>query len=182
MKRAAENQSAWRALLKQRRAARIAIAAALLGGATVLFIREWRASRPMTGISDYAYFTTDDSLRGTDAVNALFVDSVSRVPPFDHDGKVAVRAEVFKANGTRWVNDLRRFNAGTVPKVQAAYAHQIELGYKSDPDLTAFFGGLEVKAPGAGTWVAAQSSEGLRILAAHPPAGVNDADIEIDVP
>jgi len=167
---------------KRRQRALTALGIALILTGVIAIFREWRAGRPITGLSDKAYFTTDDTITGQDAVDALFVDSVSNVPPFDHNGKTAYRAVVYQSDGKRWVNNLRRYNAATLPNVQAAYAQQRQAGFNSDPDLSGFENGLEVKAPGPGKWVKASSDAGIDIAAARPPAGVNVADLQIDVP
>src|SRR5688572_33348545 len=51
------------------------------------------------------WFTTDDG-------NTRFVDEINKLPPFTHsDGKVAVRAKVFKCgDGEPFVNHLEKYN------------------------------------------------------------------------
>ena len=62
----------------------------LLGvGAIALVVSMRSASGPSASVPQY-YYTNDDG-------KTYFRDSAERITPFDHDGKPAVRAHVFKA-------------------------------------------------------------------------------------
>lgn len=98
----------------------------------------------------------------------IFVDDIDRVYPFDHNGKKAYRAYVYKdRTGKPFVSYIARYN-------DAARTHLESLLQKgSDPALLgdiaqARGAGIEVKKPGAdGTWVAIQSAHGAE-LTGHP--------------
>jgi hypothetical protein len=52
------------------------------------------------------YYTTDDG-------KTWFVDSASKLPPFDHDGLPAVRCYVFKDSSGEFAGLLEKFSDGT---------------------------------------------------------------------
>ena len=83
-----------------------------------------------------AFFTDDDG-------KTFFVDSVTRVPPFDHNGKQAVHANVFECDGKRFVGYMDRFNA---------QAHKDLLAGKPRTAQVEMYG-RELKRPGEAAWV-----------------------------
>jgi hypothetical protein len=136
-------------------------------------------------VSGYAYFTTEDQLTGQDAVNALFVETVDHVPPFDHNGKPAYRAVVFTCNGGKntWVEYLERYTPDALPKVQDAYAQNAARGSKLDPDLSGFEEhGLEIKKPGGAKWVNYQDPSFDSVTHVTPPDGVDTSDLNFKTP
>jgi hypothetical protein len=82
-----------------------------------------------------AYFTIDDG-------KTYFTASTSNVPPFDHEGKPAVRAYVFDCNGKKFVGYLERYKPD---------ARQAKLDKKATPATQIY--GRELKRPGETTWV-----------------------------
>jgi hypothetical protein len=56
------------------------------------------------------YYTTDDG-------KTWFVDSASKVPPFDHDGTPAVRCYVFKGNNGEFAGLLQKYGDETRDKL-----------------------------------------------------------------
>lgn len=94
-----------------------------------------------------AFFTTDDG-------KTTFVDSMSRVPPFDHRGAQAVRAWVFTCDGgrKRFVGYLERFTPAGKTNFEAAMS-AYNAGKTHIPP-TPGPADTEVKRPGAGNpWV-----------------------------
>src|SRR5688500_20263081 len=51
-----------------------------------------------------------------------FADSDSKVPPFDHNGKQAVRARGYKCGGKTFVNHLARYTPELKQRLDAARA------------------------------------------------------------
>jgi hypothetical protein len=137
------------------------------------------------GVSTRAYYTTEDQLTGQAALDALFVDDVNRVPPFDHNGKPAYLAIVYHCNGgrTRWVNSLKRWKDKVRPKIEALVADAVSKGatYKVDTaDLEA--NGMEVKLPGPGEWTSYSDPKSAGMLACRVPENVPSDDVMFDVP
>ncbi|MDB5324817.1 MAG: hypothetical protein JWM57_386, partial [Phycisphaerales bacterium] len=60
-----------------------------------------------------AYYSDDDG-------KTTFVDGIDRVPPFDHNGKTAVRAVLFTADdhGTSFVGYLERYTPQAARKLR----------------------------------------------------------------
>jgi hypothetical protein len=148
-----------------------AAAGALILIGIMIIIMQTRGGAPPDSPTQ-AFFTVDDG-------KTWFADSVSNIPPFDKDGKQAVRAFVFRcADGTVFVNHLERF------KPQAKQA--LENVNAPAPDQTghanlaaiqgAYTGGREVKRPGDAKWTdAGNFREAGQIMAVKCPGGGTDA-------
>jgi hypothetical protein len=103
--------------------------------------------------STKAYFTDDDGA-------TYFSDDVTKVAPFDHDGKEAVRCYVFTCPGHgKFVGYLEKFTKDTQTKILARLAvpgappiDQMELNM-----------GRRLKKPGDSKWVPVQSPAGQAI-------------------
>lgn len=119
-----------------------------------------------------AYYTDDDG-------QTFFVDSVYRVPPFDHNGKTAVRAMrmTYDDGKKDFVAYLQRFTAPVKKKLDAACAAATAAGKPLSTvreffSQDVFLNGLEVKKAGpGGTWVPRRSSEGIDIMNTPSPDG-----------
>lgn len=102
---------------------------------------------PLTGAGK-AFYSIDDG-------KTFFTDDSMKIPPFTHEGKPAVQAMVYTADGgkTRFVGYLMRFTPTGQEKLQklraAAQANQ-NARPGIDPELQA---NTEVKKPGAGEWI-----------------------------
>jgi len=100
-----------------------------------------------------AYFSDDDG-------KTYFVDDIEKIVPFDHEGKPAVRAMVYKcADKPPFVSYLLRYNEGGRAKL-------------ADPALKGEAGGIrnsssEVKRPGDTNWVPLFSAKG-EAISMHP--------------
>lgn len=117
--------------------------------------------RAESTVSNKQFFTVDDG-------QTLFVDSITRIPPFEHQGKQAVRAKVFTCDGgrTRFVGYLERYSPQTIEAMQRAAASG-----QTDNDSMLLEAGLEVKRPGDARWTAFRDGEGYRIIAVQCPEG-----------
>ncbi|MBC8105625.1 MAG: hypothetical protein H7Z14_03465 [Anaerolineae bacterium] len=159
---------------KPRRAA--AIVGALLIGAVALIAFQLRgSSNSITGSSSsQAFFSVDDG-------KTWFADDAMKVPPFEKDGKQAVRAYVFRAgNGTKFVNHLERF---TPPAKQIMEEAQKPTDPKVPPPpgrsgqiQSALIAGREVKRPGETKWISSTNfKDAGAITAIKGPDGRADA-------
>jgi hypothetical protein len=148
-----------------------AVAGALiLLGITSIFLQIRGSSVPVA--ASKLFFTVDDG-------KTWFADSADNVPPFDKDGKQAVRAFVFRcSNGTEFVNHLERFK----PEAK----HTLENLNTPNPDhkgpanlaaiQSAYNGGRELKRPGDAKWIdAGNFREAGQIIAVKCPTGGADA-------
>jgi len=99
-----------------------------------------------TADSPRAFFTVDDG-------KTWFVDSSKRVPPFEYNGKVAVRAHVFTSDGGKssFVGYVERFTPDAKGKMEAA----INAGGSLSAPPPGAIGGLELKKPGGREWIKA---------------------------
>jgi len=91
-----------------------------------------------------------DSCFSIDDGKTWFAASSSNVPPFDYNGKQAVRAYVFECNGKRFVGFLERFT----PE-----AHKLMVENKGTPQTRVY--GREMKRPGDATWVKSGDYNGM---------------------
>lgn len=121
-------------------------AAALIALAAIFLVLQLRAG---SGGSDQAFFTVDDG-------ETWFADDISKLPPFQRDGKEAVRAYVFECGGKKFVNHLERLTP-EARKLMEATAEAQKAG-KPPPPPPASAGrtvmwGQEFKKPGEKEWV-----------------------------
>lgn len=102
-----------------------------------------------------AYFTDDDGV-------TTFADDALKVPPFDHNGKQAVRARVFKLGDKPVVNHLERYTPDGKKKLEELYTNKRAMNDPTamEPILRT---GFEVKAPGAKEWVKFSDPKGREI-------------------
>jgi hypothetical protein len=110
----------------------------------------WPSSGPR--IPTKAFYTVDDG-------KTYFPDDIKKVPPFDHEGKQAVRAYVFKCGSTKFVAYLEMYTPDAKAKLEKARAEAASAknpqGMPPDmmmmPDMMQ--AGVLVKKPGQGNWV-----------------------------
>jgi hypothetical protein len=123
------------------------------------------ARAPVPIINDRVFFTTDDGV-------TLFADSLLLKPPFDHDGRQAVRAYVFKADGPQWVQYLEKYSdAG---KRQSDVYQSSPPGTVPPPSDSEWL----VKRPGDRDWVPLTASEAANIIEPRSPDGGDAASIQ----
>jgi hypothetical protein len=102
----------------------------------------WRslAGSGSGGRREQAFFTTDDGA-------TYFADDASKMTPFDHNGKPAVLAHVYQANGKRWVAYLEQYTPKARELMEAVQKQQI------GSDKLAGVMLKEVKKPGQDHWI-----------------------------
>ena len=135
-----------RGLFKQRQSAVAALAVLMIVGAGVALYLQMRDDGS-SGSGD-VYYSNDDG-------KTFFADSATKVPPFDKDGKPAVRAHVFECGGKRKVGYLSRYTPEAIQALKDARAAR-DAG-KPPPNVAALASigttGLQVKRPGEAQWV-----------------------------
>ena len=118
------------------------------------------------------YYTVDDGA-------TYFEDELGKVTPFQKDGKEAVTAYVFRCGGEPFVGYLERYDAKTV----AALAKLPPSDQMTNPE-TAMQAemvkqqGREVKKPGPGKFVSANTPAGQQAMAVQCPSGGDMKDLE----
>lgn len=135
----------FRTFVKKRPSLALAAAAVMIIGAVVAIVLQARDFGPSG--PGKAFFTTDDG-------QTLFVERATRLPPFDKDGKQAVRAHVFECGGKRVVGYLSAYRPEALKVIEEATA--AKAAHKPPPNVQALAAvgtvGLMVKRPG-GPWV-----------------------------
>lgn len=114
-------------------------AALALGSAFILV----QLSSGGNGSADEAFFTVDDG-------QTWFEDDASKLPPFQHEGKEAVRAHVFECDGKQFVNHLERFTPQGRKLMEEAVV-STKAGKPLPPTIAS--SGPQIKKPGAKEWV-----------------------------
>ena len=148
---------------------------AVVGGLVVVvlgFVLSQTRGRGVPNTDTQTYFTVDDG-------KTWFADDAKKLPPFDKNGKQAVRAFVYRStDGTVFVNHLQRFK----PDAKRV----LEAESKPDPNRkgplplteiqSALVSGREVKRPGDTKWIASDDYRAAgQILEVKSPQGGSDA-------
>ena len=133
-----------------------------------------RGGRPAPVAAESAFFTVDDG-------KTWFADDAAKLAPFDHDGKPAVRAFVYRCgDGTEFANHLERFKPGAKKALETAAAEVPD--DKKPPKSVgavrdAYTGGREVKRPGEAKWVVTSDYRAAStVTSVKPPDGCADAE------
>jgi hypothetical protein len=90
---------------------------------------------------------TPKSFYSDDDGATYFADDATKIPPFDHNGKKAVRAQVFQCgNNPPFVGILQRYTADAKAKMEKARSGKPGDVVMEDFEIT----GLEIKKPKTG--------------------------------
>jgi hypothetical protein len=92
-----------------------------------------------------------------------FVDDAAKIPPFDKDGKPAVRAYVYTCDGgkTKFTAYLERYTDAAKKKLEASKNNPTDIGMMEEISMT----GIEVKKPGAAEkWVRQSTPQGSKVM------------------
>jgi hypothetical protein len=158
--------------LAEKKVLGIALAALALIVGAVAIGYQVSAMGPAKPTAPQTFYTVDDG-------KTLFTDSTELLPPFDHNGKPAVRAFVYECNGKRFVAYLERFTdqAKRMVKELDDAVKNAKPGGKPPPNLVELTNarrfGREVKRPGDATWVSIGSKEAGKIMSVVPPPGMS---------
>ena len=105
------------------------------------------------------FFSVDDGKN-------WFADDAAKLPPFDHQGKPAYRARVYRCpHGKEFVSHLERYNDADKKRLEAAIAN-------AEPGSAEFaiaLDELEVKKPGGKEWVKVGKNPSARASAVRIP-------------
>lgn len=123
---------------------------------------QWRgASSQGAGAanSGHMYYFSDDDGK------SYFPDDAAKIPPFNHNGKEAVRARVMRCDGKTFVNHLERFTPDAKKKLEAINAK----APGADPTAAGSIqdSGREAKLPGQGDWVKITDPKFQEIIKPH---------------
>jgi hypothetical protein len=129
----------------------VGVAAIVIAGAALVAFRtscSGDAVEARSGPPSRQFFTTDEG-----PSPQLFVDDATRVPPFDHGGKPAYHARVYRCpHGKQFVACLDRFNEPDRKRLQEAVDRAKAINGHAPP-ADSFFNAIEVKKPGDKEWV-----------------------------
>jgi hypothetical protein len=126
-----------------------------------LFYSGLSSGAPGDGVPSKYYFSTDDGA-------TFFADDMKKVPPFQSNGKEAVRAYVYTCDGgkTKYVAYLERFSAAAKTQMEKMIAEgkvtPIELAPVS-------FAGSQIKLPKAPNWIPQSNPNSTQIMDAPCP-------------
>ena len=140
--------------------------------AGILIFFETRQDSTPASANANAYFTVDDG-------KTWFVDDMTKLPPFDKDGKQAVRAFVYRCpDGKLFVGYLQRFTPEAKRAIEAL--DHGDPNRKGPPDTSgirmAYTVGREVKRPGDAKWISgADGLKAAQMLNVKCPNGGGDA-------
>lgn len=138
---------------------RPALAAGLMVGFIALAAVFWFYTRDRSHTAATEAFYSDDDGK------TYFVDDFQKLAPFDRNGKVALRAYVFRC-GTEapFVGYLARYPEATKAKI--ADLRKRPTDPAAQAELGQLIASAEVRKPGQTNWVAAGSNDGEAITAA----------------
>jgi hypothetical protein len=117
---------------------------------------------PGTSAKARLYYTVDDG-------KTYFEDDADRLPPFDHEGKPAYLAKVYRCgtDGSPFVAYLQRIEDGARKEAEAARAAK-----KRPMEVEAIWlGKVEVKKPGDPKWVSAGKPAAEKVMIVTCPEG-----------
>lgn len=124
-----------------------------------------------------AFFTVDDG-------KTCFTDDITKLPPFDHDGKEAVRVMRFRCgNGEPFSGYLERYTAEAKKQLEEARGATTgpagKASARSPQDLAGLAVimkmGTEIKKPGETTWTKLTDEQNRpRVMQVKCPEGQSD--------
>lgn len=130
---------------------------------------------PNSGRITAMYYTTDDGA-------TYFEDEAEKLPPFQKDGKDAVRCYVYSCDGkkTKFVAYLERLTPEVKKKIEDSRKAPHDPNGVPAADIDMLQNdGTEVKKPGTGKWVKRNTPEGEALASVNCPEG---SKIEIVLP
>ena len=142
----------------------------LLIGLVIIFV-ELHGRSVAAGETQH-FYTIDDG-------KTWFADDATKTPPFDKDGKQAVRAYVFRAqDGTKFVGYLERFKPDAQRLIDSpAKLNSNGVPMGQDGARDAYTAGREVKRPGDKQWIPANRVEAaIQVMMVKSPNGGTDPE------
>ena len=124
-------------------------------------------------VLDKAFYSDDDG-------KTWFVDSKALVPPFDHDGKQAVRVMMFTCGDTKkqFVGYLERYKPEMKQRLDASAAAVAagKLPTVSASEIATSFSATEFKKPGDANWTSGSNLKAKQKLFNGLCPSSNDVD------
>jgi hypothetical protein len=140
----------------------MAVCVILFGG--VIGLRFWSTSNDIPGPLTQAYYSDDDG-------KTYFVDDSAKICPFDHNGKQAVRAVLFRyGSGNPFVAYLSQYSKKDQKRLTELRAMPLT------PDIVQSIrvianSSMEVKKPGDKKWVPINSADAPELINQSTLAG-----------
>jgi hypothetical protein len=116
----------------------------------------------------HEFFSDDDGA-------TWFIDSSARLAPFDHDGRQAVLAKVFRCrSGTEFVGYLEKFTDDAKKQIVAdrTTGHMKPGIAAMEQGISA--GDILIKKPHGGKWVSSRSPQAIEVETIECPDGGSD--------
>lgn len=162
-----------REALDQKKSLVVSVAIAVIVIAPVWAFIYFRPQTALTPDSSalQAFFTDDDGA-------TTFQDDATKIPPFDHHGKEAVRAYLFSSKGKQFVGYLERYSKDAQMKLAGMKSdinHALEMQRARNSIVP------DVKKPGDTVWVLRNSPMGQKIIDVSAPDGTK-SDVEPVLP
>jgi hypothetical protein len=169
-----------RTLVNEKPIAVLSICGVMLLLAGVMTVRHFSQSGPR--VVDRAYYTVDDG-------KTWFADSIERIPPFEHEGKTAVKVYVFRCGGKPFAGYLERFTEDGQKRAEKFWADTRAKAAANDGKMEIDRFGLmmlaatagEVKKPGETQWHKTSSAP-PSVTRVECPDGGDNKDLELFLP
>ena len=116
----------------------------VIGGGWFLYLQVAN-SVPVIGPPRKLFVTVDEG-------KTFFPAPAEQLPPFQHEGKTALRAYIFTCSGKSFVGYLERYSERAKVLMLESWKEQRETGRppSMNPEM---LNGIEVKRPGDTTWI-----------------------------
>jgi hypothetical protein len=158
---------ALREFLNEKRKYVTGLTIAIIAFFLVLIVIELVTSRRSIPSENKAFFTVDDG-------NTWFVDDANNVPPYDYNGKQAVRAIVFSYSGGQFVGYLEEYPPKIHDELAAATTDAEREQYNPEYEVLC-------KPPNRGVWVKERSVRGHRVTDNPIPPNGDKNEIVVQV-
>lgn len=141
--------------------------ALILSASLVLIFWYWHVA-PAASFANRQFFTDDDGA-------TWFIDDGTRIAPFDHNGKQAVIARVFKCkDGTMFVGYLEKFSDDAKARIESARQQGPSAHGGAYAMPAGQFNGLMLKKPRGAEWVRDIDPEAKAVKQFSCPDGSKD--------
>ena len=145
----------------------------LILGIGAIVALTWWQMRDLTPSKPGAYFTVDDGRN-------YLRDDPERITPFDHKGKQAVRAHVFRgSDGKKFVGYLSRHTPDAAEVIRKVRNRKPTEPPPTPAEMGIAQGGREFKRPGDEEWVPLKDGAAVqKITAVTAPDGSPAVEVE----
>jgi hypothetical protein len=150
-----------RETLNRQKSIGLAVGVLLVVGAIGLFVTRYQGSGGHADLSAQKVFYTTDLSSADNALKAMFADRADRYPPFDHNGKEAVRVRVWTADDgkTRYISHFERFTPEAKERIRKMVdglrqrgVDEATFGHFVTEDVS-LNGGVEYRFPESDRWI-----------------------------